>query len=402
MKPKVIKNEAEYEAALAHVAELMDAAPGSPEEEELELFALLVEQYEQEHYPIALPDPVDAILFRMEQQGLTRSDLAQYIGSPSKVSEVLNRKRPLSLAMMRALHEGLGIPAEVLLQQPGKELPPPLYDPRDYPVSEMLKCNYFGERSETSRIAKYDAEALLAGLFAPFRGNLPQPIYCRHTGRETDPRALLAWQARVVNLIQDTTLPPYEPDRLDDTFFGRVIGLSCHSEGPRLVQEVLNKRGIHFVILPHLSKTHLDGACFLSPAGSPVIALTLRYDRLDNFWYTLTHELGHLKLHIHQGGIAFFDDTEHDACEDDDPREAEANAFAREKLIPQAIWQQAGGGLLTCRDDREIRALAERLGICPAIVAGRVRWETQNYAICSDLVGNRQVRRLFPDCCPQP
>ena len=69
MKPKVIKNEAEYEAALAHVAELMDAAPGSPEEQDLELFALLVEQYEQEHYPIALPDPVDAILFRMEQGG---------------------------------------------------------------------------------------------------------------------------------------------------------------------------------------------------------------------------------------------------------------------------------------------------------------------------------------------
>lgn len=69
MKPKVIKSEAEYEAALAYVAELMDAAPGSPEEQDLELFALLVEQYEREHYPIALPDPVDAILFRMEQGG---------------------------------------------------------------------------------------------------------------------------------------------------------------------------------------------------------------------------------------------------------------------------------------------------------------------------------------------
>ena len=120
MKPKVIKNEAEYEAALAYVAELMDAAPGSPEEQDLELFALLVEQYEREHYPIALPDPVEAILFRMEQGGLTRKDLVPYIGSPGKVSEVLNRKRLLSLTMIRALHAGLGIPAEVLLQQPGR------------------------------------------------------------------------------------------------------------------------------------------------------------------------------------------------------------------------------------------------------------------------------------------
>ena len=118
MEPKVIKTEAEYEAALARVAELMDAQPGSPDEQELELFALLVEQYEQEHFPIAPPDPVEAILFRMEQEGLTRKDLAAYIGSPSKVSEVLNRKRPLSLSMIRALHRGLGIPADILVQEP--------------------------------------------------------------------------------------------------------------------------------------------------------------------------------------------------------------------------------------------------------------------------------------------
>ncbi len=118
MQPKVIKTEAEYEVALARVAELMDAQPGSPDEQELELFALLVEQYEQEHFPIAPPDPVEAILFRMEQEGLTRKDLAAYIGSPSKVSEVLNRKRPLSLSMIRALHRGLGIPADILVQDP--------------------------------------------------------------------------------------------------------------------------------------------------------------------------------------------------------------------------------------------------------------------------------------------
>ena len=118
MQPKVIKTEAEYEAALARVAELMDAPPGSPDEQELELFALLVEQYEQAHYPIAPPDPVEAILFRMEQEGLTRKDLTAYIGSPSKVSEVLNRKRPLSLSMIRALHKGLGIPTDVFVQEP--------------------------------------------------------------------------------------------------------------------------------------------------------------------------------------------------------------------------------------------------------------------------------------------
>lgn len=120
MRPKILRSEEEYQAALAHIETLMDAAPGSPEEDELELFALLVEQYEEEHYPIDLPDPIDAILFRMDQAGLTRKDLLPYLGSSSKVSEVLSRKRPLSLSMMRALHEGLGIPADVLLQIPGR------------------------------------------------------------------------------------------------------------------------------------------------------------------------------------------------------------------------------------------------------------------------------------------
>lgn len=128
MKPKVLKTEAEYEAALQTIETLMDAAPGSPEEEELELFALLVEQYEAEHYPIAPPDPVDAILFRMEQEGLTRKDLIPYLGSASKVSEVLNRKRPLSLTMIRNLHEGLDIPADILLKESSEQRAPARHD----------------------------------------------------------------------------------------------------------------------------------------------------------------------------------------------------------------------------------------------------------------------------------
>ena len=118
MNIKIIKTDAEYEEALARIDALMDAAPGSPQEDELELFSLLVEKYEEVHYPIDLPDPVDAIKFRMEQEGLEPKDMIKYLGSQSKVSEVLNYKRPLSLTMIRNLHEGLGIPAEILLQQP--------------------------------------------------------------------------------------------------------------------------------------------------------------------------------------------------------------------------------------------------------------------------------------------
>lgn len=118
MKPKILKSAKDYEAALGLVDQLMDAEPGTHEEDDLELWSLLVEEYEHRHYPMDPPDPIEAIKFRMDQMGLQQRDLTKYIPAKSKVSEVLNRKRPLSLAMIRALHKHLGIPAEVLVEEP--------------------------------------------------------------------------------------------------------------------------------------------------------------------------------------------------------------------------------------------------------------------------------------------
>jgi HTH-type transcriptional regulator/antitoxin HigA len=124
MYPKIIHSEAEYEQALAYVETLMDAETDSPEEDELEIWTLLIENYEETYYPIPPPDPVEAIRFRMDQLGLNPSDLAPYIKSKSKISEVLNRKRSLSLTMIRALHQGLGIPAEILVREPDANYTP--------------------------------------------------------------------------------------------------------------------------------------------------------------------------------------------------------------------------------------------------------------------------------------
>ena len=118
MRPRIIRTKKHYKEALAHVESLMDAKPNSKQEEELELWALLIEQYEKEHFPMEEPDPIEAIRFRMDQLGLIQKDLQKYIGQKSKVSEVMNRKRSLSLPMIRALHTHLGIPAETLVQEP--------------------------------------------------------------------------------------------------------------------------------------------------------------------------------------------------------------------------------------------------------------------------------------------
>ena len=120
MKARVIKTRAEYQAALARIEKLMDAAPNTPRGDELELLSLLVHDYEEKKFPIDKPDPVVAIRFRMEQHGLAPKDLVPFLGSRSRVSEVLAGKRSLSLKMIRALVAGLGIPAESLLGEPEK------------------------------------------------------------------------------------------------------------------------------------------------------------------------------------------------------------------------------------------------------------------------------------------
>ncbi len=116
MNIKPIRTEKDYAEALAQIDAIFDAQPGTPDGDLLELLTLLVEAYEDQRYPIAPPDPIEAIEYHVERLGLTRHDLKPYIGSRARVSEILNRRRPLTLAMIRKLQAGLGIPAATLLQ----------------------------------------------------------------------------------------------------------------------------------------------------------------------------------------------------------------------------------------------------------------------------------------------
>lgn len=115
MNIKPIRTEDDYNSALARIEEIWDAQPGAPESDELDVLAVLVEAYEDEHHPIDPPDPIEAIRFRMDQMGLTQKDLEPLIGSRGRVAEVLNKKRGLNIEMIRNLTESLGIPAEVLI-----------------------------------------------------------------------------------------------------------------------------------------------------------------------------------------------------------------------------------------------------------------------------------------------
>jgi HTH-type transcriptional regulator / antitoxin HigA len=120
---KPIRTEADYENALSEVEDLWGAKSGTPKGDRLDVLATLIDSYEAEHYPMEPPDPVEAIKFRMEQQGLSRKDLEPLIGTRTRVAEVLNRKRSLSIGMIRRLHDRLGISAEVLIRPSQKEKP---------------------------------------------------------------------------------------------------------------------------------------------------------------------------------------------------------------------------------------------------------------------------------------
>jgi HTH-type transcriptional regulator / antitoxin HigA len=118
---KPIRSEADYEAALEDVAALWGAKSGTSDGDRLDVLATLIDAYEAQHHPIDQPDPVEAIKFRMEQQGMTRKDLEDIIGTRTRIAEVLNRKRSLSIGMIRRLHDRLGISAEVLIRPSRKE-----------------------------------------------------------------------------------------------------------------------------------------------------------------------------------------------------------------------------------------------------------------------------------------
>lgn len=396
MKAKLIKTDSDYEAALERIEEIFDARPGTPKGDELELLVTLVEMYEAKAFPINLPDPLSAIRFRMEQEGLKPVDLVPYIGSRSKVSEVLSGKRPLSLSMIRKLTTELGIPAEVLLKEPNAELPPAdtLSFARHFPIAEMLKRGWFGDFEGTAADAKKQLEDLLVDFVGPLGRDAMLTSLNRQQvrqGSQQDEHALTAWRIRVATLALKESLPVYKPGTVTKDFLSELARLSYLSQGPCLAKEFLAKSGIHLVCERHLPKTHLDGAAIRLPNGAPVVALTLRYDRLDNFWFTLFHELAHVALHLDNSDIdVFFDDLTKSTR---DTFEKEADALAAHALIPPAEWKKTR--LTPKSSPASVAVFAEKLRISPAIPAGRLRYESGDYKKYNQFVGLKKVRCLF-------
>jgi HTH-type transcriptional regulator/antitoxin HigA len=323
----------------------------------------------------------------MEQQGLSPRDLEPFIGSRSKVSEVLSGKVPLSLRMIRALSQGLEIPAEVMLASPKTSSPEGV--PR-LPVAEIVRQGWVDVEA--------DNESVYRSLVAEAGGPKYVEAFARQSAhvRESanfDAGAQVAWQLRVLALARkDHNRRTYEREALSPEFMRDFVQLSAHSDGPRQAVGALAEVGIAVVGVAQLPRTRLDGAALLAEEGRPVIGLTLRFDRLDNFWFTIIHEVIHVREHLGVTAPAFFDDLDSSAM---DEIEEEADALTREAIVPAAKWNR-------CRAARErspaaVLDLAHELGIHPGIVAGLVRHDANNYRILGQLVGQGEVRRVFPE-----
>lgn len=401
MIPKVIKTEEDYERTLARIDKIMDAKAGTPEGDELELLSALVELYEETQYPVALPDPVEAIKFRMDQLGLRQKDMTRYFGSKSKVSEVLSRKVPLTLSMMRALHKNLGIPAEVLLHSTNTKLHQSLLevDWTKFPLLEMTKRGWV-ERKEN---IKKHAEEIMMSLLKDAGGEKAlTAVHCRRGissryNEKTDDYSITVWRLRVLARARKEKLPKkFNRSLLTADTMNDLVRLSVFSQGPAMAKEFLNTLGIHIIIETHLPKTYLDGAAMLLPNGSPVIGLTLRYDRIDNFWFSLLHELAHVKLHLQRPEDCFLEDLHMKIIpSNDDNPEIEADKMATEAVIPEKFWKEKI--LEKTVTIEQVENWADELKIHPALVAGRIRFHTGDYRKFSKFLGTGAVRRQFLD-----
>ncbi len=411
MQIRAIRSEEDYDAALARITELMDALSGpegqiedidAPFRVELDMLTDLVELYEERRHPIGFPDLISAIEFRMDQDSLTQRDLVPFIGSRAKVSEVLSGKRAITMSMARALHRHLKIPADVLLQEPGGSLPntSPNLEYSRFPLKAMAKAGWIPHVQNM----KEQAEELVTGLMKRAGGQAfaAAPLYRKNDGRrinaKTDDYALRAWCWQVLAQAVERPLPvEYQYDKVGPQLLRQVAQMSIFEDGPARAKGFLAQHGICLEYLKHLPKTHLDGAALRLPNSGPVIGLTLRYDRIDNFWFTLLHELCHVVFHLGDNGDGFVDDLSLRGVESSggDPAEQEADQLAQDALIPPKIWED--GILLENPRPMAVLQMASEAQVHPAIIAGRVRHELGNYRLLSQFVGTGAVRRQFAD-----
>jgi HTH-type transcriptional regulator/antitoxin HigA len=335
-------------------------------------------------------------------KGLSQRQLAQAVGLKEQQMQRYEAEEYASASLRRLydIANALGLNISEMAEFRSVSQRPHDVDINDlpwdqFPIKDMYQRNWFEGFSGSLSKAVANSEELIkdfveGALDTPIRAAARQHV---RSGGIVNWCALFAWQCRIIGQAKkQTPQNKYRQSTITSEWLTGLVHLSRHEDGPKRAIEYLQHSGIRVVVEPHLPQTHLDGAAFLLTDRSPVVGMTLRYDRLDNFWFVLIHELIHVVRHLHKDGVqSIFDDLDAEAGD----IEREADALASEILVPQERWETALARYV--RSEDTIKDFADELSVHPAIVAGKIRREARDYTILVDMVGHNTVRRLFPE-----
>ncbi len=313
----------------------------------------------------------------LEARGWTQADLARILGRPEQtISSIVRGRKQITPATGLGLANAFGTSAELWL---GLETRYRLAEARKsdkddqvrrrstlystVPLRELIKRGWIDDTDDTQQLEL----EVTRFLGVPSLESVP-PLRVaarRTTSKPADQRAVLAWVRRVEQLAAGQDVPRFDANRLDRAF-ATILQFSDSLEHVERVPRLLRDLGLRFVIVPHLPKTYLDGAV-LAADGNPVVALTLRHDRLDNFWFTLLHELEHL-ARGHNG--SWLECLDEEAAPDSE--EDQADEGAAKRLVPTAEFQRFVNRVAPYFSKTKIEAFARAIGRHPAIVLGRL------------------------------
>lgn len=331
--------------------------------------------------------------------GLTQSELASSL--ELKEQQIQRYEAELySSASLKTLLKiakllKVKIKGDVQIKEVETQEAPEILNIKNYPFKEMYKRKWLGLHGTLNDAYQKSEELLFqffdkAGLYRSKTFGLTKKSI--RTGKQTNEFALNAWYARVILKARNQIVhQQFDHSIITKEWLKNLANLSIEDDGPNKVAEYLINSGIRFVIEPQLEGTYLDGAALLIDHNFPIIAMTLRYDRLDNFWFVLFHEIAHIHLHLGEMLEAIFDDLDTKT----DGIENEADAFALDALIPNEIWKKSLVRFSPSND--AIINQAKKLGVHPSLIAGRIRRETGKYHLFVDLIGQGEVRKHFSE-----
>lgn len=345
---------------------------------------------------LAGADLGDLLIVARLAQNWKQKDLARKLGLQEQAIQrwESDRYRNINLANYMKVARALSVElsAQFHYSEVSKWMPSPDLKPAE--VQKVLKHARAHGWFDGQDPDEEDAKKRLIRYVTEHVGRYGTPSLLR-TGinikNHSEDWVLLAWKAHVTrraeSIIERERLS-YRP--LDVSWLKQLAKLSAKDDGPLQAQALLKEHGIVLIVERNIPGMEVDGAAFLVES-IPVIGLTLRRDALDNFWFTLVHEVAHVILHYRTGlASGFFDDVEH---VEPDEFEQEANKFASDLLVPEEVWSRSPARI--AKTSTPIENLATQLGIAPAIIYGRIRFERKNYTIFSDKVGRGVVRKLF-------